>query len=429
VTTFLPLVSFVIVLLLVVGVSVVAAAGAAVPLVGRGRVRRLAENGRSGARALETLVDQPSKLLGGGALFIGASYSAAAAASVLGVASAYPGTPMWLAALIGAVIGVFAMFVLGEALPRTVAVQNPEQVALSSARWALRLAALAYPVARLLSALWMWGIGLIGRTEVAGGVPWVTEEEYRVHAGGDEEETARDQAEEAILEAVSDFAEKVVREVMVPRTDMRCLEDTATVREALELIETSGYSRLPIYHETLDDIRGVLYAKDLLLEIGRAGEQFSPEAIAREPYFVPETKPVEELLVEMRSKTHMAIVADEYGGTAGLVTIEDLLEEIVGEIFDEYDRQIQMVVDLGDGRFRVDARVPVDELNELFDTAVEPVADTVGGLFTEIAGRIPERGESIEVEGLRLTVEDLQGTRIRQLTVEPAVRLGGENSR
>jgi len=429
VSTFLPLIAFLIVLLLVVGVSVVAAAGAAVPLVGRGRVRRLAENGRGGARALETLVDQPSKLLGGGALFIGASYSAAAGASVLGVASAYPGAPLWLDALIGAAIGVFAIFVLGEALPRTVAVQNPEQVALSSARWALRLAGFAYPVARLLSALWMWGIGLIGRTEVAGGVPWVTEEEYRVHAGTDEEETARDQAEEAILEAVSDFAEKVVREVMVPRTDMRCLEDTATVREALELIESSGYSRLPIYHETLDDIRGVLYAKDLLLEIGRAGEQFSPEAIAREPYFVPETKPVEELLVEMRSKTHMAIVADEYGGTAGLVTIEDLLEEIVGEIFDEYDRQIQMVVDLGDGRFRVDARVPVDELNELFDTAVEPVADTVGGLFTEIAGRIPERGESIEVEGLRLTVEDLQGTRIRQLTVEPAVRAGEEKSR
>ena len=122
----------------------------------------------------------------------------------------------------------------------------------------------------------------------------------------------------------------------------------------------------------------------------------------------------------MRTTTHIAIVADEYGGKAGMVTLEDLIEEIVGEISDEYDREETLLVDLGDGRFRVDARLPVDDLNELFGTEIDIDADSVGGLFTELAGKIPSPGESVEIEGLRLTATDLQGTRIRQLTVEPA---------
>ena len=148
--------------------------------------------------------------------------------------------------------------------------------------------------------------------------------------------------------------------------------------------------------------------------------------IARPAHFVPETKPVEELLREMRRSTHIAIVADEYGGTAGLVTLEDLLEEIVGEISDEYDEEEQLVAALDDGSWRVDARLPVDDLNEIFGTELETEADSVGGLFTQVAGRIPHVGESIEVEGLRLTVSDLQGTRIIQLVVTPAQGAGTE---
>ena len=134
---------------------------------------------------------------------------------------------------------------------------------------------------------------------------------------------------------------------------------------------------------------------------------------------MPETKPVEELLREMRRRTHIAIVADEYGGTAGLVTIEDLLEEIVGEIYDEYDPQVTMVSVAGDGRFHIDARLAVDELDERFGTALDVDADTAGGLFTEVAGHIPKVGESIEVQGILLTVEAMEGNRVRQLIVEP----------
>jgi CBS domain containing-hemolysin-like protein len=248
--------------------------------------------------------------------------------------------------------------------------------------------------------------------------PWATSAEYR--AADTDEETGREEAEEALLEAVSDFAEKVVREVMVPRTDMKALPDTALADDAVALINETGFSRLPVYHETTDDIRGVLYAKDLLVALS-SGDALGPIApLARSPYFVPETKPIEELLAEMRAKTHIAIVADEYGGTAGLVTLEDLIEEIVGEISDEYDREESLLVDLGGGRFSVDARLPVDDLNEEFGTEIETEADSVGGLFTELAGRIPSAGESVQIEGLRLIVTNLQGTRIRELTVEPA---------
>ena len=248
--------------------------------------------------------------------------------------------------------------------------------------------------------------------------PWITEDEYRGHLP-DDEEMARDETQETLIEAVSEFADKVVREVMVPRTDMTCLPDDADARDAIAMIEQAGYSRLPVFHETLDDIQGVLYAKDLLAALVK-DPYVRPVAIARKAFFVPETKPVQELLFEMRSRTHIAIVADEYGGTAGLVSLEDLLEEIVGEISDEYDSEVQLIQEIGGGRLRVDARLPVDDLNERFGTAIDLDADTVGGVVTEIAGRIPETGDSIEVEGLRMVVVELEGTRILTLVVEPA---------
>jgi len=207
---------------------------------------------------------------------------------------------------------------------------------------------------------------------------------------------------------------------MVPRTDMVCLEDVTPVPDALSTIAQSGLSRLPVYHETLDDIRGVLYAKDLLVCIGSDSCPAVVGSIAREAYFVPETKPVDEMLVELRQrKTHIALVADEYGGTAGLVTIEDLLEEIVGEIFDEYDRAEPLVTELDTGELLLDARLPIDDFNDLLGTAIDLEADSIGGLFVELAGHIPVPGESLEVEGVRITVRDVEGTRVRRLIVEP----------
>lgn len=417
VTAFASLVALVVVAGLVFLVALLAAADASVHLLPPARIRRLAETGGAAGRALDRLADSPSRLLATEALVAALSFAAASAVIAWGLALTYPGLPLWADALLGAGIGTLLLFTLAEALPRALAITNPERVALSAAAWTGRVTAVVYPVARLLSRPFVW-IASLSHPEVQIDVPWMTEDEYRDFVTADEEEAAREEAEDALIEAVSDFADKIVREVMVPRTDMVGIEDSAGSDEALELISKHGFSRLPVYHETLDDIIGVLYAKDLLLQLRHCdGGEVRPADIARPAYFVPETKPLEELLVEMRRTAHMAIVADEYGGTAGLVTIEDLLEEIVGDIFDEYDRQVQLVVDLGGGMWRVDARLPVDELNERFGTAIDREAETVAGLFSELVGHIPTVGESVGIEGLTLTVTDMQGTRVRKLDV------------
>jgi len=416
------LVPEIVVLLVLCGaLGILSAAEVAVPRIARGRVRRLLETDRRGAGELDALSDRGGHLVGGTALVRALAYTIGSVSVAWVLLALAPLPHEWMTLFVGGIVGMLVVFVFGEALPRTLSVHNPERVALASAPVARRLVSVTYPVARMLAAVWTWLVGLVAEEPV--GDAWVTADEVRSGSGTDDEDAARDEAEDAIIDAVADFTNKIVREVMVPRTDMVCLEDTATVSEALDAIEQSGVSRLPVYHDTVDDILGVLYAKDLLLCLGRGTCDVPLPSIAREPFFVPETKPVEELLIEMRTKTHIAIVADEYGGTAGLVTIEDLLEEIVGEIFDEYDTEETMMVDLGDGCYRVDGRTPIDDLNAVFGTDVDLEADSVGGLFVELIGHIPDAGETLEVEGLLITVEDVEGNRIRRVLVEPATTL------
>lgn len=393
--------------------TILAASETAVLMLSLGRVHRLAEAERPGASALEDLAMQRHRLRAVRELVAASAYAGAALAAYEAGCRA---AERPAAGLAGLVVALLAVYSVSQALPRTLAVTNPERIALGSARVARALVAVLYPLAGALCAPWKWAVSLTGVERPFS--PWAVTPEWRGAPDGDEG-GEREEAEEALLEAVSDFAEKVVREVMVPRTDMHALPDTASAQDAIELIARTGVSRVPVFHGTIDDVRGVLYAKDLLAALSRDPD-VRPATLVRPAHFVPETKPVEELLREMRTKTHIAIVADEYGGTAGLVTLEDLLEEIVGDIADEYDREEALVEDLGGGRMRVDARLPVDDLNELFGTDLDTEADSVGGLFTEVAGHIPEVGESVELEGLRLTVTDLEGTRIRQLCVEPA---------
>lgn len=412
------LIAVVAVVVLVFVVALLAAAETSVSLLPRGRVRRLAETGGARARTLDALSERSGRLSGTHALVAGLGFAAAGAVVTWGLAGTYRGMPLWADTLLGIAIGGLVLFMFGEALPRSLAVANPERVALAVATWTARVTAAAYPFARLSAAPFAW-VASLAHAEVTFEVPWLTEDEFRSQGPMDEEEVAREEAEDALIEAVADFTGKIVREVMVPRTDMVAIEDTGTFDEALDLIAAHGFSRLPVYHETLDDIRGVVYAKDLLLQLrGSDRTRVLPVSLARPAEFVPETKPAEELLIEMRRRSHMAIVADEYGGTAGLVTMEDLLEEIVGDIFDEYDREMPLVTELGARRWRVDARLPVDDLNERFGTAIELEAESVGGLFTELAGHIPAVGESVEVEGLTLTVAEMEGTRVRVLDVE-----------
>lgn len=397
--------------------AVLSASETAVMLLSVGRVHRLSEAGRRGARQLVVLAERRHRLRAVSMLIAGLGYTSAGVTTML-VLDRLVGNGAWVSplnAFASVILTSAVVYAMGQALPRTLAATNAERIALDSAPLTLPVTNALYPVAGVLGAPWKWAVDIAGAERTL--PPWAVSAEWR--GVSTEDDAEREEAEEALLEAVSDFAEKVVREVMVPRTDMASLPDNATCEQAVELIAKTGYSRLPVYHDTIDDVRGVLYAKDLLSAVIAGRSQGPAINLARQPYFVPETKPVEELLVEMRERTHIAIVADEYGGTAGLVTLEDLLEEIVGDIADEYDREEPLVVEEGNGRFRVDARLPVDDLNELLGTDLDTETDSVGGLFTEVAGRIPERGESVVIEGVRLTVTELQGTRIRQLTVEP----------
>lgn len=408
-------IAVIVLVLAVAACFVVSAAELSVSAVSPQRVRRLRETSTRGALQLDVLADRPSHLGAAHALVAGIAFAAVATGCAWLFGMLWLDVPAWADAVLSVLIGAAVVFTLAEALPRAMVTANPEDVGLAVAPAARVVTAFFYPLARVLSAPWTGATRLI-TGDRGPDVPWAEiGDGYR--AGEDESQNS-DEAE-AILDAVAGLDRKVAREVMIPRTDMIAIEDTASLSEALAAITAAGVSRVPVYHDTLDDIRGILYAKDLLPAFAEAKAGILPADLVRPALFVPETKPVDELLREMRRRTHIAIVADEYGGTAGLVTIEDLLEEIVGEIYDEYDPQVAMVTTLPDGRVRMDARMSIDDLDELFGTALEVDGDTAGGLFTELAGHIPQAGESVEVQGLRFTVEKMEGNRVRQLVVEP----------
>jgi len=233
-----------------------------------------------------------------------------------------------------------------------------------------------------------------------------------------EEEGIIDEGEGEMLHSIFTFGETIVREIMVPRTDMVCCPSAATLEELLAVILSSGHSRLPVYEGSVDRIVGVIYAKDLLRYWGQPADQIALGDVMRPPYFVPETKNVEELLQEFRTKrVHMAIAIDEYGGTSGLITIEDLLEEIVGDIQDEYDLEEEWLVEEGDAVL-VDGRLNIEELEEHLDLVVpKEKFDTVGGYLSERFGRVPHPGEEINAHGLLMTVVEADARKIGKVRV------------
>ena len=233
-------------------------------------------------------------------------------------------------------------------------------------------------------------------------------------------EDAQDTEEVGLIESVLTFAETIVREVMVPRTDMVTVAGDAALAELLELIEETGYSRIPVVGSGIDDVVGVVIAKDLLPRLANGDRPGTVAEVMRGIDHIPETKRIPELLRDMQaSKSHMAVVVDEFGGTAGLVTIEDLLEELVGEIVDEYDDDELMFEELGDGSWKVDGRLSVDDLSEMIDAELPNEEwDTVAGLVLGLAGRVPREREMFEAEGVTITVHRVQGRRVQEVVVQ-----------
>ncbi|SEE51482.1 Hemolysin, contains CBS domains [Arthrobacter alpinus] len=247
---------------------------------------------------------------------------------------------------------------------------------------------------------------------------FVTEEEFREFVDRASESEMIEDNEAELIQSVFDLGETMVRAVMVPRTDIVGIDHEKTLEEALEVFLNSGYSRIPVMGESADHILGILYLKDVVATLHHLSDgESSPkvEHLARSVRYVPESKPVDDLLKELQlESTHVAIVVDEYGGTAGLVTLEDLIEEIVGEISDEYDSVSPDVHSLGDGRYRIRARMAVDELGELFGRDLDDdEVDTVGGFLAKHLGKIPSVGSSVEINGILLVAERMEASRNR----------------
>ena len=381
--------------------------------VSRVRVEELVKADRPGAGRLQQVLSDPPRSLNLLLLLRVACELSAAGVVVAYVARRW--SDPW--SVVGAIAAMTVVsYVLIGVAPRTIGRQQAEGVALRGAGLALALTRVFGPLPRLLILL---GNALTPGKGFREG-PFASEAELRDLVELAQERGVVERAERDMINSVFELGDTIVREVMVPRTDILTIERGKTVRQALNLALRSGFSRIPVVGENADDVLGVAYLKDLVRkERQENGGAARVEEAMREPVFVPESKPVDELLREMQASLgHIAIVVDEYGGTAGLVTIEDVLEEIVGEIQDEYDREAPPVEELADGTNRVTARLSVEDLEELY--AVElPHEDveTVGGLLAMALGRVPIPGATAELGGLVLVAESAKGRRNRIGTV------------
>jgi len=321
----------------------------------------------------------------------------------------------WLVSLLLSLV----VLVLCEITPKTLALQRAERVALRLARLVAAATWVMRPVVFVLTAVTRLILRILGgRAQVRG--PFVTEEELKMLVSVGEEEGVLEEEEREMIHGIFEMGDMRVREVMVPRTDLVAIEVNEPVEKAVELVTKHGHTRIPVYEGGLDHIIGVLYAKDLLRAVVR-GEQKTLRDIARKPYFTPESNKVQDVLRDLRkNRVHMAIVVDEYGGTAGAVTIEDIIEEIVGPIQDEYDvgeeDEIQFI---SPNEVVLDGRVSVDDVNELLKLNIAADDyDTIGGYVLNQLGAAPKVGATLKLGNAELRVEAVQGTRIKKVRIK-----------
>ena len=382
--------------------------------ISRVKAQALIEQRRRGAKLLAKLIEHPSAFLN--AILLSTLVSQLVAATLVGViAERLFGA---LGVTVAIVFEVLVIFVAAEALPKNYAVSHPESAALFSAP--LIQALVRFPLIRVAS----WFVGgitnLVLRGRPYATLSQVSEEELLAMADAAAEEEVIENEEREFIASVIEFGDTVAREIMVPRLDMVAAQHDLTVEQALELALNKGYSRLPVYRNSLDNVTGILHAKDLMRAYRSGLGSSMVTDIQRKAVFVPETKPTSILLREMQAgKYHIVIVVDEYGGTAGLVTMEDLIEELVGEITDEFDLYEAEVVEVEPGRWLIKATAAVDELNETLELEL-PTGDwdTVGGLFLQLLGHLPIEGETARTGAYQLVAEKMVANRIVSVRLE-----------
>ncbi|HKS99326.1 MAG TPA: hemolysin family protein [Rugosimonospora sp.] len=394
---------------LVVLAGLFAMSDAALSRISPARAAEMAKEGVRGGRPLEAVARDVVRHLN--LLLLLRLACELSATTLVALVTINAWGPGWTAGLVTSGSMLVVSFVVVGVAPRTIGRQHAYTVGRYVAPVVLWLGRLLGPLARLLI--------IIGNAFTPGKGfregPFATQVELRELVDLAEQRGVVEHGEREMIHSVFSLGDTIVREVMVPRTEMVWIEAHKTVRQALALFTRSGFSRIPVIGENVDDVLGILYLKDLL----SADEEAEGLALMRRATFVPESKPVDDLLSEMQAaRTHIAIVVDEYGGTAGLVTIEDILEEIVGEITDEYDVERPPVERLGDGSIRVSARLPIEDLGELFDVDLPAdEVETVAGLMAQALGRVPLPGASAHIDGLELVAEGTAGRRNRIDTV------------
>ena len=390
----------------------------------RTRRRHLMVEGVAAAGALDSLMRHPNRVLI--TILIGnnlANIAAAALATAMAI-DIFGDTG------VGIATGVMTLVVLlvGEITPKAFASRNPQAVSLRVAG-PLRMLQVAFlPAVWLLEKLTDTVFRLLGAKRHEDRT-FMSSDELRTLIDMGTEEGVIEEEEQEMIHGVISFGELMAKEVMVPRTDVIATPADAPVKEAVQTAVRSGYSRLPVYTNNLDNVTGILYAKDLLLHLAEGKGDVPVRELAREPVYIPETNTLDDVLAELQEKrTHLAIVIDEYGGTSGIVTMEDLLEEIVGEIFDEYDLRREAIRVIDERVALVDARVHVDDVNEAFGTDIpeDEVFETVGGFVYHSLGRLAKEGEVFEDHGVRVRVEKVLNRRILRVRLE---RLDGDGER
>jgi putative hemolysin len=433
---------FIAVLTVLEGVFV--AAEIALVSIRRSRVDQLVDERRRGALRVRKLIEDPGRFLAVSQLgltmigFFASAYAAVSLvdslAGLLREVPALAGSADGIALVVVTILLALFTIVFAELVPKTLALAHPEPFATSLAGPIDILARILGPVIRVLTGVTRAITGALGVDVTK--ESQITAEELRliVERGGDE--GVLEAEEEQMIHAVIELGERRVHEVMVPRIDIVGMEAEVDLETAVDQIIEGGHSRLPVWEGSVDQVLGILYAKDLLPFLKAAsGERPSVRALLRAPVFVPESMTIDDLLHELqRRKVHIAIVLDEYGGTAGLVTIEDLLEEIVGEIQDEYDEEEEMVIRLDDDRVRFDGRASVDDIGDAWDDLDlddlledREEYDTIGGLVFHRIGGVPKPGDVVRLDELSITVESTDGRRVSKVLVTRE-RAGGDTA-
>jgi CBS domain containing-hemolysin-like protein len=405
-----------VVLVLIVFSALFALSETAITRISKVKAMALVEEQKRGAIALYKLVEHPERNLP--VILFALEICTLVAATLVGVVAAQA-FGAW-GVVVATVFEVVFIFVFAELAPKIWAVQHSERAALAMAPFLLAIA--GFPPLRWATQALIWFSNLLLPGKGLREGPYVTEEELLAMADTAADEAVIEREERKLIHSIIDFGDTVAREVMVPRPDMVTVTSAATVRDAADIASTAGFSRIPVYGQGIDDIVGVVYVKDMMRAEREDNAEEPVTMVMRQAQFVPESKRVAEVMREMQAgKQHLAIVVDEYGGTAGLITLEDVLEELVGEISDEYDVDRPLLEHLDNGRVLVDGRVSVDEINEVtgFDLP-QGDWDTVGGLLYHLLGRVPVEGEGADCNGHRLIAQKVDRRRIAQVLITEA---------